>query len=161
MNKQPQRLTEVEMASVNCRADAFQRFDECVFKLRHDCQRLPTKHGPKAQPVACRWISSNAFPCEEKRLSLRSVWTTEKTTRTRKERGTRASGSVLLALFETSYQQDTFGFAQQQDATFSLHEMTLLSSQVNMPLSESVCVTTMSSALPGCCPLIQIIRASL
>ena len=81
------------------RADVFQRFDECVFKLRRDCQRLPTKHGSKAQSGCVSLDFIEYFHLRSKALVSEKRVDKEKTTRSCRECGTRASGGVWLARF--------------------------------------------------------------
>ena len=161
VNKPPQCLKEVEMAAVDCRAGVCQRFDERTFKVRRDGQRNPTERRTKAQSgcvslyfIKHFHISGNAFVSEERV----DDWERCPVLAENMERE-----HLEVCDWRTSERPvnaNTFSIAQQPDAHSCARTMPPLSSLMNMQLFVSVGVSTMSSALPGCCPLILILRAS-
>ena len=95
-------------------------------------------------------------------MSLRSAWTTGKDDpflqRTWNESIWKCVTGALLIVPSTQTRSALHSSRMPHSRS---RIMTLISSLLNMLLQASVCVTTAFSARPGCCPLIQIIRASL
>ena len=140
----------------------FQRFDDGTLEVRRDGLRIPTEHGTEVQSgcvslyfIQRFHVSGKAFVSEE------GVDDWERCPVLAENMEREHLEVCDWRASERPVNANSFRIEQQPDAHSCARTMTPLSSRMNMQLLVSVGVTTMSSALPGCCPFILILRASL
>ena len=151
----------MKVTAVNFCTSVPQSFDEATLKVRCDGQRAPTEDGTQVQPRCVSLYLVKHFDVSDIAFVLeKGVDNGERRPVLAKDVECEHLEVCDWSTSERPVNADSFCVAQQPISPLPRKNDVAFVVAYEYTISASVGVTTMSSALWGCCPLIRIFRAS-